>query len=182
MCLSFCVLSLFVLWSVSFIILYLSHFPALCGNKSIHIFIPSPRAPTMLWPAGSLQNCHIHSFPFTFDDPTEHKQKISVQLSTTSAFCTWFEPPFKRKCTYSGRVFVYSRERKWSKMANIAESFPRLPSSHTTTTTWELIHSQSAFYWVQFPVRHSKEEEETKKQLERQKSAAKRLKMPKKRL
>lgn len=64
-------------------------------NHSIFLSIFA-RVTTVLWPVVSLQNCCIHSL--TFDDVTEHRQKITVQLQLLL-----FLPDlslFKRKHTF----------------------------------------------------------------------------------
>lgn len=57
--------------------------------------------------SGSLQNCHIHSF--AFDDLTECRQKITVQLNIASAFLPDLSP-FKRKQTFKSCCVLQGKD------------------------------------------------------------------------
>lgn len=114
----------------SFITLYLSHFPMYCGDKSIHNFIYF-----------ATQFCDLQGHLWIATSAVlllmmwqNAEQKVTVELNAASAFPTWLEPLLRGSAHTCSRVSVYSRERMWSKMANIADSFPRLPPHPTPPT------------------------------------------------
>lgn len=126
----------------SFITLYLSHFPMYCGDKSIHNFIYF-----------ATQFCDLQGHLWIATSAVlllmmwqNAEQKVTVELNAASAFPTWLEPLLRGSAHTCSRVSVYSRERMWSKMANIADSFPRLPPHPPRPLPLvldrELVHSQ----------------------------------------
>lgn len=129
---------LYLSYAVAFITLYLSHFPVLCGNKSIHIFIHfSNNSVTYRVTSESPHT----QFYFWWFDRMRAEDNSAAERSFCFFYLIW--APLRGSAHTSRRVFVYSRERMWSKMASIAQSFPRVPPPTTSGCVVQRADTQS---------------------------------------
>lgn len=122
--------------AVSFIIFCLNHFPVPWKLIDLYFYPFVPCCSAMVWPQG---HCHIHSFPFTFDDATKYRRKIISQLKTASVFCT--SAPLRGTSNTRMEIFVHSRERKWSKTAHrVSQDCPLFPLQRERTHHKKISH------------------------------------------